>query len=105
MEAVYFAFGLLAVALVIGIVIKRFLPQAPSTPEIDLSVPAESTTEVTSPNDDFKHITALRESVASQELNAGASLLSSGVSNGAHENIRQSVLRLQSLSGSTPTAE
>lgn len=105
MEAVYFAFGLLAVAVVIGIVIKRFFPQTPTVSGTEQEVSTESFTETDSEVDEFKHITALRESVAAQELNAGASLLSLGVSNEAHENIRQSVLRLQSLSGSTPTAE
>ena len=105
MEAVYFAFGLLAVAVVIGIVIKRFLPQTPTVSGTEQEISTETLTDTQAEQDEFKHINALRESVAAQELNVGASLLSSGVSNGAHENIRQSVMRLQSLSGSTPPAE
>jgi hypothetical protein len=105
MEAVYFAFGLLAVAAVIGIVIKRFLPKPSSSLQNEHEHSAVSPAEVDSAPDEFKHITALREKVAAQELTAGSPLLSSGVGSDAHENIRQSVSRLQSLSVTTHSEE
>ena len=105
MEAVYFAFGLLAVALVIGIILKRTAPQETPAPVLEAEAAPENAVVVTSSQDDYKHITALRESVAAreqQERTVGSVLLSSGVSSDAHEKIREMVTRLQSLSG-TPS--
>ncbi|MEG2386719.1 MAG: hypothetical protein RSB13_07525 [Aurantimicrobium sp.] len=106
MEAVYFAFGLLALALVLGILLKKFAPKdAPISELAEAVAPAVAVAE-TPAQDDFKHITALRASVAAREESerlVGPVLLSSGVNTDAHEHIREMVARLQSLSG-TPTS-
>jgi len=105
MEAVYFAFGLLALALVLGIFLKRSaLKKAPVSEAAEL-FPSDTPETFTPAQEDFSHITALRESVAArqkQESEEGSILLSSGVSSDAEVHIREMVTRLQSLSG-TPT--
>jgi hypothetical protein len=105
MEAVYFAFGLLSLALILGIFLKRSaLNKAPALESAEES-PADTPESFTPAQEDFSHITALRESVAArqkQEGEEGSILLSSGVSSDAEDHIREMVTRLQSLSG-TPT--
>ena len=107
MEAVYFAFGLLALALVLGILLKRSAPQDAPISELAEAITPAAPVDVTTPAmDSFKHITALRESVAAREESermVGSVLLSSGVNSDAHDHIREMVARLQSLSG-TPQA-
>ena len=102
MEAVYFAFGLLAMALILGIFLKRSaLKKAPASEAAELS-PSDTPESFTPAQEDFSHITALRESVAArqqQESEEGSILLSSGVSSDAEDHIREMVTRLQSLSG------
>jgi hypothetical protein len=102
MEAVYFAFGLLALALILGIFLKRSaLKKAPASEAAEVS-PIDTSVPATPAQEDFSHITALRESVAArqkQESEEGSILLSSGVSSDAEDHIREMVTRLQSLSG------
>lgn len=109
MEAVYFAFGLLALALVIGILLKRYAPKgAQASDQVEAVTPD---TEALPPvQDEYKYITALRENVTARgekELLAGSVLLSAGVNSDATIHIREMVARLQSLSGtpSTPDKE
>lgn len=105
MEAVYFAFGLLALAVVLGIFLRRSAPKKAPISELAETSPADTAESFTPAQDDFSHITALRESVAArqmQEREEGTFLLSTGVSSEAEANIREMVSRLQSLSG-TPS--
>jgi hypothetical protein len=102
MEAVYFAFGLLALALILGFFLKRSAPKDAALSERAEAVSLPAVEKVTPAQDDYSHITALRESVATrqqQEREVGSVMLSSGVNSDAHEHIREMVARLQSLSG------
>lgn len=102
MEAVYFAFGLLALALILGILLKRFASKDAPVTELAEATPPEPDVVRTPAQDDYSHITALRASVAAREAQerlVGPVLLSSGVNVDAHEHIREMVARLQSLSG------
>lgn len=106
MEAVYFAFGLLALALILGLLLKRYAPKDAPVSELAEVKAVEPEVVRTPAQNDFSHITALRESVAArqqQERKVGSVMLSSGVNSDAHEHIREMVARLQSLSG-TPQA-
>lgn len=102
MEAVYFAFGLLALAVVLGIFLRRSAPNNAPISELAETSPADTAESFTPAQEDFSHISALRESVAArqmQESEEGSILLSTGVSSEAEANIRKMVSRLQSLSG------
>ena len=106
MEAVYFAFGLLALALFLGFFLKRSAPKDTALSELAETVPVPAAEKVTPAQEDYSHITALRESVAArqqQEREVGSVMLSSGVNSDAHEHIREMVARLQSLSGTPQT--
>lgn len=107
MEAVYFAFGLLVLALVLTVILKRFAPKDARVSELGEAITPD--VEIVPPvQDDFKHITAMRESVAArekQERLVGSVLLSSGVNTDATIHIREMVTRLQSLSGTPNTPD
>ena len=108
MEAVYFAFGLLALAVVLGFILKRSAPKNAPVSELAELTPEDSAVSLTPAEQDFTHITALRESVAArqkQESEEGSILLSSGVNSDAQDHIREMVSRLQSLSGTPTNAE
>jgi hypothetical protein len=90
MEAVYFAFGLLVLALVLGIILKRSAPQV--TPE---AIATDRLEDLSA---------AVSESAAGPQLAeppVGSLLLSSDEDSHAHDHIREMVARLQLLSGTT----